>query len=301
MRAAAIMMPLVLASSCVPPSAVSDGVNPVVSAIVDVEPAPVHALPTQFPGLLVKPSAAPAAPFVDTAPSEADRDRSLDCLTAAIYYEARSESEDGQRAVAQVVLNRVRHPAFPSSVCGVVYQGSHRRTGCQFSFTCDGSMRRPRVAWAWERARSLAAEALAGAVYAPVGNATHYHTRAIYPYWAPSLRQAAIVGAHVFYRWRGRAGEASSFRQAYQGYESGNSQSSSASSEMVASVAIHRGTSSIAAATADQVEVEGATVRIHRGGVQAEPQASAVQREVKLADDHGVRVHIGSMPGASGN
>src|SRR3954468_6506981 len=84
----------------------------------------------------------PARPFDVGAASADDFRSALDCLTAAVYYEARSESEDGQRAVAQVVLNRVRHPAFPKSVCGVVYQGSNRATGCQFSFTCDGSLAR---------------------------------------------------------------------------------------------------------------------------------------------------------------
>src|SRR4051812_14116005 len=80
-----------------------------------------------------------AEPFVARGDREA-LDRSLECLTQAIYYEARSESDAGQRAVAQVVLNRVRHPAYPDSVCGVVYQGSARATGCQFTFTCDGAM-----------------------------------------------------------------------------------------------------------------------------------------------------------------
>src|SRR6476661_3173129 len=118
--------------------------------------------------LLAPVSAIPAAPFAPDGQSEEDRARSLDCLTSAIYYEARSEPEDGQRAVAQVVLNRVRHPAFPSTVCGVVFQGHERKTGCQFSFTCDGSMLRPRQASAWERSRVIAAEALSGSVFAPV-------------------------------------------------------------------------------------------------------------------------------------
>jgi hypothetical protein len=127
-------------------------------------------------------------------------DRSLQCLTEAIYYEARSESEDGQRAVAQVVLNRVRHPAYPSTVCGVVYQGAERTTGCQFSFTCTGVMGPITEPYAWDRARQVAAAALRGHVYRPVGLATNYHTTAIRPYWAPSLVRQTVVGAHIFYR-----------------------------------------------------------------------------------------------------
>ena len=123
----------------------------------------------------------------------------VDCLTSAVYYEARSESEEGQRAVAQVVMNRVRHPAYPKSVCGVVYQGSNRRTGCQFTFTCDGSIaHRPELS-AWSRARRIAAEALSGQSYSRVGNATHYHTRAVLPYWAHSLPRLGAIGEHIFY------------------------------------------------------------------------------------------------------
>ena len=101
-----------------------------------------------------------------------DKARALDCLAKAVYYEAASESEGGQRAVAQVVLNRVAHPAYPKTVCGVVYQGSQRRTGCQFSFTCDGSLARKPSATYWARALAVSRRALSGQVYAPVGLAT---------------------------------------------------------------------------------------------------------------------------------
>ncbi|HMG47276.1 MAG TPA: cell wall hydrolase [Allosphingosinicella sp.] len=140
-----------------------------------------------------------AEPFVASR-DPATSDRALECLTQAVYYEARGESEDGQRAVAQVVLNRVRHPAYPNSVCGVVFQGWQRATGCQFSFTCDGSMSAGIEPYAWEQARRIAGAALAGSVYRPVGLATNYHTTAIQPYWAPSLVPQAVVGAHIFYR-----------------------------------------------------------------------------------------------------
>lgn len=125
------------------------------------------------------------------------------CLAQAVYYEAASESLDGQRAVAQVVLNRVRDARYPHNVCGVVFQGSGRSTGCQFSFTCDGSMVRPPSPAGWARARSVAEDALDGYVMAAVGGATHYHTVWVTPYWSPSLVKLGRIGAHIFYRWNG--------------------------------------------------------------------------------------------------
>jgi len=140
-------------------------------------------------------------------------ERSAQCLAEAVYYEARNQSDDGQRAVAQVVLNRVRHPAYPNSVCGVVYQGSERVTGCQFTFTCDGSLGGEVDPYSWDRARRIATAALRGSVYRPVGLATNYHTTAISPYWAPSLVPQVTLGDHIFYR-RPRGGTAEAFNQA---------------------------------------------------------------------------------------
>src|SRR6476469_8020588 len=140
-------------------------------------------------GLAATPAFAGGGTAEPYAPSRdrATFDRSLQCLTEAIYYEARNQSDDGQRAVAQVVLNRVRHPAYPNTVCGVVYQGSQRTTGCQFSFTCTGVMGPIGEPAAWDRARRIATAALRGQVYRPVGLAVNYHTTAINPYWASSL------------------------------------------------------------------------------------------------------------------
>ena len=160
-----------------------------------------------------------ARPFLLNAASGADRLRSLDCLTAAIYYEAANEPLDGQRAVAQVVLNRVRHPAWPSTVCGVVFEGARRMTGCQFSFTCDGSLRRAPMPALWERARRVADQALSGYVHAPVGWSTHYHANYVVPYWASSLIKATTIGAHIFYRWRGGWGRPPAFVSRYAGVE----------------------------------------------------------------------------------
>jgi hypothetical protein len=167
------------------------------------------------------PGANPAASaFVLRAATGLDQLRSLDCLSQAIYYEAGSESEDGQRAVAQVVLNRVRHPAWPNSVCGVVYQGPMRAGGgCQFTFTCDGSLLRRPGGEAWSRARRLAAEALAGQTYAAVGLSTHYHTNYVFPAWAPRLAKTTVIGAHIFYRLPGNMGQSGAFNARYAGRE----------------------------------------------------------------------------------
>ena len=149
----------------------------------------------------------------------ASRTQALDCLASAVYYEAGSQDENGQRAVAQVVLNRVRNVAFPSSVCGVVYQGSTRSTGCQFTFTCDGSLERRPDSAGWARASRVAQAALAGAVFAPVGLATHYHADYVLPYWASTLAKNAVVGAHIFYRWAGGWGQPAAFAKAYAASE----------------------------------------------------------------------------------
>lgn len=156
-----------------------------------------------------------AVPFNAGKLSTAGRARALDCLASAEYYEAGDQGDDGERAVAQVVLNRVRHPAFPSTICGVVYQGSTKATGCQFTFTCDGSLERRPDAQGWARARTIAEAALSGAVYAPVGWATHYHANYVLPVWAGTLAKNAIVGAHLFYRWPGAWGQPGAFTQHY--------------------------------------------------------------------------------------
>lgn len=182
-------------------------------------PAP-RAAPVAAPTLRPRLAAGIPTPVALTGRTAIDRLRAEDCLAQAIYYEARSESEDGQRAVAQVVINRVRHPAWPNSVCGVVYQGPLRAGGgCQFTFTCDGSLAEAPRGPAWARARLLAAEALAGRTYAPIGLSTHYHTLAVSPSWAPRLAVAGVIGAHIFYRMPGAGGLAAAFAQPYGGRE----------------------------------------------------------------------------------
>ena len=142
--------------------------------------------------------AAPAAALPFAAGGSAlDHSRAVQCLTYAIYYEAGNQPEQGQRAVAQVVLNRVRNPTFPRTVCGVVFQGAKSR-GCQFTFACDGSMARRPDAAAWRRAEGVAQDALAGTVMAQVGVATYYHADYVFPNWS-SLAKTAKVGAHIFF------------------------------------------------------------------------------------------------------
>lgn len=160
----------------------------------------------------------PMRPFV-LKTDAADRARAVHCLAQAVYYEAAREPLKGQEAVAQVVLNRVRHPAYPKSVCGVVYQGAQLPTGCQFSFTCDGSLGRKPDPLYWDRAVAVAKQALSGFVDKEVGSATHYHADYVAPYWAPTLVKMAKVGQQIFYRWGGSAGEPQAFTGHYAGHE----------------------------------------------------------------------------------
>lgn len=281
---------LVLATSCVP----DDHPKPVsrVQAVPDAR-ALLQRMALSLPDDISAKALAPddgraafasvaAPPFMAPRTTD-DAARAADCLTAAVYYEARSQSTDGQRAVAQVVLNRVRDRAFPNTVCGVVYQGSQRRTGCQFSFTCDGSMMRPREPGAWDRARAVADAALSGSVYAAVGAATSFHTTSILPWWASSLARITTVGAHVFYRWQGALERALTFRQAYAGVEPGVPSLAVAATAMtVEGVTVHRGNETVAGVT------------VHRGKIA--PVAAPQLVRVNYA---GVRVHVGGhQPGA---
>ncbi len=158
----------------------------------------------------------PASPFLYNGPNLA---RARDCLAAASWWEA-GDDASGQAAVAQVVLNRVRHRAFPKTVCGVVWQGAERATGCQFTFACDGSLasRRPSPA-AWVRAEAVAQTALAGRVVPEVGLATHYHTVDVLPVWSAQLLKVAAIGPHLFFRWPGYWGQRRAWLTVRQGEE----------------------------------------------------------------------------------
>ena len=124
------------------------------------------------------------------------------CLAEAIYYEARSETKSGQKAVAEVVQNRVKSKHYPTTICGVVYQGAERSTGCQFSFTCDGSTMKEPYGRHWERSQDIAALVITGGVKPFTERSTHYHTVAVNPHWSGNLRPTKQIGYHKFYRFK---------------------------------------------------------------------------------------------------
>jgi len=198
-------------------------VAPPAEAVPEVLPtelapiAPVDARAANLRIPLVLKGFAAARPF--TYPGDAEnRGRARDCLAAAMLYEAGDDAK-GQQAVGQVVINRVRHPAFPKSICAVVFQGSERATGCQFTFTCDGALNRRYSDAAWSRAQVLAEMMLSGITDPRVGLATHYHTDWVRPYWSDSLQKIAIVDTHLFFRWPGYWGTPGAFRGAVSGQD----------------------------------------------------------------------------------
>ena len=280
---------LVAATSCVGQAVERDAPTP---RAVAAHPAPARRAPVIVPAgpppalLATAPDAGPtiavdltaAPPFLAQAANATAAARALECLTAAIYYEARSEPIEGQEAVAQVVLNRVRNPAFPNSVCGTVFEGSSRDTGCQFTFTCDGSMAARRQPAAWERSRRIAAAALAGFVYEPVGAATYYHTTAVHPWWDARVQQVAHIGAHVFFQLPGAWGNSLAFRQNYGGVEPSLAMAARAPEK---------------AATDGFIESIEAGVTIHRAGDSAAPSDAVAPAQPAVVRRFGVDVHRG--------
>ncbi len=197
-----------LAKRKIVPATVLPSVEPV--AFVALSPQDAKAFNDSVP-FVTGPN--PAARPFRIAGDAASIARATDCLAAAQIYEAGNDPQ-GQRAVAQVILNRLRHPAFPKTVCGVVFEGQERSTGCQFTFTCDGAL----IRWTpsevmWRDARALATQALTGRVYKPVGYATHYHTDWVVPYWQSSLDKIAAVHSHLFFRWAGWWGTPPAFNR----------------------------------------------------------------------------------------
>lgn len=202
----------------------SDGSTPAVPkavALSSVTPAPADATPIEIaasslaiPGFSprrdrIPASAGPVAPHLSEAlanrfadliePETMDREQR--CLAEAVYFEARSEPEEGQAAVAQVVLNRVKSGLYPSSVCGVVYQNRHRYMGCQFSFACEGKALRITDAASWKTATNVASAVIEGRTYlSEVGDATHYHAAYVKPGWSRRLKKMDVIGRHIFYQ-----------------------------------------------------------------------------------------------------
>ncbi|MFT3808865.1 MAG: cell wall hydrolase [Micropepsaceae bacterium] len=134
----------------------------------------------------------------------------MTCLAEAVYYEARGESIEGQRAVAEVVLRRTKDHRFPSTVCGVVYQGAHKRNACQFSFACDGIGHGRRDRLAWKRAVEVAQYETTGdgRLTDSVSGAQYFHTTRVNPPWAKRFIRTARIGTHIFYRQPGGSYEA---------------------------------------------------------------------------------------------
>jgi spore germination cell wall hydrolase CwlJ-like protein len=163
----------------------------------------------QYVAPAVVPDTSPDAPLHATrklTPAErlglnaVTRAKALKCLAEAIYFEARSEPERGQIAVAQVVINRAFSGYYPNDICGVVYQNKHRHLACQFTFACDGIPDIVNSKWHWELAERLSNDALDGKNYLnDVGKATHYHAYYVSPYWARKMWKMARIGAHTFY------------------------------------------------------------------------------------------------------
>ncbi len=196
-----------------------DGSTPAIPravALSSTTPAPADAIPVEvaatslvipvLPGRETTEGGTEAAPetarhrYADLIGPDA-MDREQRCLAEAVYFEARSEPEDGQAAVAQVVLNRVKSGLYPSNVCGVVYQNRHRYMGCQFSFACEGKSLRITDGPSWQNATRIASAVIEGRTYlSEVGGATHYHADYVRPGWSRRLKKMDVIGRHIFYQ-----------------------------------------------------------------------------------------------------
>ncbi|GJD71980.1 hypothetical protein CFIICLFH_0189 [Methylobacterium goesingense] len=206
------------------PIVIEDGATPAIpraEALSSTTPAPADATPIEvaaanlaFPGLSPRAGTTDGAtaPVPDATPEAARHryadligpdamDREQRCLAEAVYFEARSEPEEGQAAVAQVVLNRVKSGLYPSNVCGVVYQNRHRYMGCQFSFACEGKSLRVTDGPSWQTATRIASAVIEGRTYlSEVGGATHYHADYVKPGWSRRLKKMDVIGRHIFYQ-----------------------------------------------------------------------------------------------------
>lgn len=137
-------------------------------------------------------------------PAEVFSAKEQTCLANGIYFEARGESLRGQAAVAQVILNRVRNPTYPNTICGVVYQNDHMRNACQFSFACDGKKDVIASPSHYKTAQDVAMAVTAGKIFLPeVGSSTHYYAQYVSPGWARAMNRMSKIGLHIFYRTRG--------------------------------------------------------------------------------------------------
>ena len=178
---------------------------PAAIAAADVPFDAVIAKGTLNPNIMIPDAPTTHAWVNKPIPAAAKSESELKCLATAIYFEARGEPEDGQIAVAQVVLNRLKNPAYPNTVCGVVYQNKHRRNRCQFSFACDGRSDRITDMKSWAVAQELAKKTVdePGETFLEdVGSSTHYHATYVNPRWARRMTQTDKIGRHIFYNTR---------------------------------------------------------------------------------------------------
>jgi spore germination cell wall hydrolase CwlJ-like protein len=137
----------------------------------------------------------------DPLPKYSYSKRERQCLANGVYFEARGEPSKGQQGVAQVILNRVRNPAYPNTICGVVYQNKRKRNACQFSFACDGIRDRINSAKHWRKSVKVANDAIDGRFWLrSVGSASHYHADYVWPRWRRKMRKMTKIGRHIFYR-----------------------------------------------------------------------------------------------------
>ncbi|QLF69541.1 cell wall hydrolase [Peteryoungia desertarenae] len=187
--------------------------NPDVLATAYAPPPPDFATESPFESILTDERRGRFVPDIDPKdhawaatplPAAVFSDREQKCLAEGIYFEARGESVKGQAAVAQVILNRVRNPYYPNSICGVVYQNQDWRNRCQFSFACDRIPDRIGSPRHWQIAKDIAMAVTAGKIWFPeVGSATHYHATYVWPAWAPTMKRVDKIGKHIFYRTYG--------------------------------------------------------------------------------------------------
>ncbi|GAB5461605.1 cell wall hydrolase [Hoeflea alexandrii] len=184
--------------------------NPDILATAYAPPAPDYAKQSPFSSVLrevpqrgrfIPPVTKDDHDWAATAlPAKTFSEAEQRCLAAGIYFEARGESVKGQAAVAQVILNRVRNPTYPNTVCGVVYQNDNWRNRCQFSFACDGIKDRVRSPKHWDVAEEIALATTAGKIWLKeVGSSTHYHATYVRPPWAKRMRKVGKIGLHIFY------------------------------------------------------------------------------------------------------
>ena len=180
-------------------------------ALAYAGPADDETTEAPFKAVIAKPGSVVLDPDIksthawlnNSLPKSAHSKTEMKCLAEAIYFESRGEPELGRIAVAQVVLNRVKNPAYPSTICGVVYQNKNKRHRCQFSFACDGIRDRITNKPAWAEAQALAKRVLDDekTLYiGDVGASTHYHATYVKPRWARKMTKKEKIGRHIFYQ-----------------------------------------------------------------------------------------------------